>query len=83
MNKIGQELLKLQSKMFKCGRNDGRTDRLKTVYPPKTFCGGYNKQFLNLKFQASSLPAGLNSDKLLISYNFIREHNLISVLLLN
>ena len=37
--------------MFKCGRNDGKTegrkdggkDRLKTVYPPKTtFCGGYN-----------------------------------------
>ena len=25
-------------------RNDGMTDRLKTVYPPKTsFCGGYNK----------------------------------------
>ena len=24
-------------------RNDGMTDRLKTVYPPKTtFCGGYN-----------------------------------------
>ena len=40
--------------MFKCGRNDGktegrkdgRTDRLKTVYPPKTpFCGGYKKKF--------------------------------------
>ena len=27
-------------------RNDGITDRLKTVYPPKTsFCGGYNKLF--------------------------------------
>ena len=55
LNKIGQELLKLQSKTFKRmitewrnhgiteSRNLGITDRLKTVYPPKTtFCGGYN-----------------------------------------
>ena len=28
-------------------RNDGMTDRLKTVYPPKTsFCGGYNEEGL-------------------------------------
>ena len=32
-------------------RNDGMTDRLKTVYPPKTsFCGGY-KQYTPLKLR--------------------------------
>ena len=45
--------------MFKCGRNDGKTegrkdgrmDRLKTVYPPKTpFCGGYNNVDKVLQF---------------------------------
>ena len=31
------------TKMISEWRNDGITDRLKTVYPPKTtFCGGYN-----------------------------------------
>ena len=27
-------------------RTDGRTDKVKTVYPPQTkFCGGYNNDF--------------------------------------
>ena len=47
LKKIGQKLLKLFSndvKMLTELRNHGMTDRLKTVYPPKTsFCGGYNK----------------------------------------
>ena len=27
------------------GRKDGKTDRLKTVYPLNYVCGRYNKQF--------------------------------------
>ena len=53
LNKIGQELQKLQSKTFKKmimeWRNHGITDRLKTVYPPRTmFCGGYKNSWTPL-----------------------------------
>ena len=55
LKNIGQKLLKLFSKDVKMlteSRNHGITDRLKTVYPPKTsFCGGYNnKQWTELSF---------------------------------